>query len=79
MPALMPSASPFCDFGKKKPMFAIEDEKFAPAMPMPATSTTKVSYVVEVSVRAFPRPISGMSSRAVEMNVQLRPPTIAGR
>ena len=43
MPALMPRASPFSDLGKKKPMFAMEDEKFAPAMPRMPTSRTKVS------------------------------------
>ena len=75
----MPSARPLWAFGKKKPMLAMEAEKFAPAMPMKATSRTKVSYDVLVSCSARPSPMMGRSSRAVVSRVEFLPPMRPGR
>lgn len=79
MPALMPSANPLFALGKKKPIFAIEAEKFAPAMPMKDTRSTNVSYDVVGSCRARPKPKSGSRRSAVVMKVEFLPPISPGR
>ena len=42
-PPLIPRAVPFSDLGKKLPMYAIEDEKLAPAKPIRAVKIINVA------------------------------------
>src|SRR5512132_2256183 len=75
-PALRPSADPLRSFGKKKLMLAIDEEKLPPPKPQRSARTRKVVYDVVGSCTHTPMPMAGISSDAVEIAVQRRPPKI---
>src|SRR5574343_1422023 len=74
-PAFTPSAVPLRSFGKKKLMLDMEDEKLPPPKPHSSARISIVGYGVLGSCTAKPIPMAGISSEAVEIAVQRRPPT----
>src|SRR5574343_1569481 len=74
-PALTPRAEPLRSFGKKKLMLDIDEEKLPPPKPHSSARISIVGYGVVGSCTANPMPMAGISSEAVEIAVQRRPPT----
>lgn len=78
-PPLMPVALPFFTLGKKKPILASEEAKFAPPIPQRAAMATITPYGVVGSWTAMPSQISGTISTTVDRAVKRRWPTIGPR
>ena len=77
--ALSPSATPFSRCGKKKLMFDIELAKFPPPKPARAATNSMTGNGVSGLLTANPSATAGISSRAAEIIVQLRPPSLGTR